>query len=50
MLQHAEVLAYKLGDWEHLQELMSSYCRLSQDSFTAWHKYFLLAKVFKDHA
>jgi len=39
MSAHSTLLAFKLRDATQLQELMSNYCRLSGDSYRAWHDY-----------
>ena len=45
MLAFAQLLAYKFHDFDSLQEVMTQYCRLSQDSAKSWLLYIQLVKV-----
>ena len=46
MSEHAEVLCYKLQNFETLNELMSQYCRLKGDTFKDWEFFITYAKSF----
>ena len=48
MTAHAEVLCYRVCDFEQLNELMLQICRLSGDALPKWTDFLAKAKSFRD--